>query len=111
MSFAITIGSDVECPDHGAAAMASSARLTVSGKPLVVKGDLLTAAIGGCTQVPPPPSNVACAKVTTLTSGEASKLTAGGQPVLLDSLAAVTSGAPKNQLTCKDAKQKKLTAK
>ena len=111
MSFAITVGSDVECPDHGVPAMSSSAKLTVSSEPVVVEDDLLAASIGGCTQAPPPPTNVACAKVTTLSAGEASKLTVGGRAVLLDSLTAITSGVPRNQLTCKDARQTKLTAK
>jgi hypothetical protein len=111
MSFVVTVGSDVECPDQGVATIASPAKLTVSSKPVVVKDDLLNAVIAGCKQIPPPASKVTCVKVATLTSGEAAKLTVGGRAVLLDSLAAVTAGAPNNQLTCKDAKQKKLTAK
>jgi hypothetical protein len=110
MSSVMTVGSDVECPDHGVATIASSARLSVAGKSVVLKSDLLAATISGCTQ-PTSQSSAACLTVTTLTSGEAAKLTVGGQAVLLDSLAAVSSGLPNNQLTCKDARQGKLTAR
>jgi hypothetical protein len=112
MSFVVTVGSDVECPDHGRAQMTSQAKLTVATKPVVREADLLVASIGGCLQVPPPASNVQCLKVASLFGGKAARLTAGGQPVLLDdTLAAASSGAPKNQVTCKDAGQKKLLAK
>ena len=111
MSFVLTVVSDVACPDSGVATMTSSAKLTVSGHKVVVAQDLRAAAIGGCKQVPPPQSNVACLTVAKVTSGEATKLTVGGKAVLLDSVQAVASGAPKNALTCKDPKQQKLTAK
>jgi hypothetical protein len=111
MSFAITVISDVECPDKGVATMSSSAKLTVSGKNVVVKDNLVGATLGGCQQASSPPASVTCATLTEVISGEATKLTVGGQAVLLDSLKGLTSGAPKNQLTCKDAKQTKLTAK
>jgi hypothetical protein len=111
MSFVVTVNSDVECPDKGVAAMTSSARLTVSNKKVVVKSDLLSATIAGCKQPASPPSSVTCATVASLIAGEAGKLTVGGHGVLLDSLSAIASGVPKNQLACKDVRQKKLTAK
>jgi len=111
MSFVVTVGSDVECSDSGVATMTSSAKLTVSTEKVVVAAGLVGATVAGCTQVPPPQTDVACKTVKTLTSGEAGKLTVGGRAVLLDSLKAVADGAPRNEVTCKDAKQKKLTAK
>jgi len=111
MSFVVTVDSDVKCKDEGKATITSSAKLTVSTTKVVVKANLLAAPIAGCKQIPPPASKIACVKATSLTSGEAAKLTVGGQAVLLDSMVAVTGGAPNNSLTCTAVKQQKLTAK
>ncbi len=111
MTYVVTTKSDVECAHAGVASLsAPSPKLTVGGNSVVLKQDLLAASLAGCTQVPPPQTNVACAKVATLISGEATKLTVRSQPVLLDSLSATTIGVPQNPLSCKDAKQTKLSA-
>jgi hypothetical protein len=112
MTFVVTTRSDLECPHTGVASLSPpSPKLTVSGAGVVVKQDLLTAPLTGCTQVPPPATNVACTKVASVISGEAAKLTVRHQAVLLDSLAATTIGVPQNQLSCRDARQTKLSAK
>ena len=109
MTFIVTEASDVECAHHGVAALTSlQPKLTVSGKGVLVKGDLLVALLTGCTQTNTNASEVPCAKVDSLTSGEATKLTVRGQGVLLDSFAATTIGKPQNSLTCKDPKQARL---
>ena len=111
MTSVVTTASDVKCSHQGTATlMVSQPKLTVSGKSVLVKDDLLAAVLSGCTQVPPPQSNVPCTKVDTLTSGEAAKLTVRGHGVLLDSFAATTIGKPQNPLTCKDPKQARLRA-
>jgi hypothetical protein len=109
MSFVVTVDSDLECPDHGRVAMPSSGKLTVSTNRVVVKTVLVGAPISGCQQVSS--QQVQCLAVIAFTSGEASKLTVGSKPALLDSLAAQTAGVPNNQVTCKDPEQTKLTAK
>ena len=111
MTFVVTEASDVECAHHGEAALtAQQPKLTVSGKGVIVKDDLLLALLTGCTQTNTNASEVPCTKVDSLTSGEATKLTVRGHGVLLDSLAAATIGKPVNSLTCKDPKQARLKA-
>jgi hypothetical protein len=110
MNFVITLDSDVECPDQGRATIVSSERLTISAKAVVAKLDLVGAAIGGCLQVPPPQTNIACIAIVSCSSGESTKLTVGSKPVMLNTLAAASAGQPKNQIVCKDARQTKVTA-
>jgi len=111
MTFVVTEASDVECAHHGAAALtAVQPKLTVSGKGVLVKTDLLLALLSGCIQTNTNAGEVPCSKVDSLTSGEATKLTVRGSAVLLDSFAATTIGKPQNSLTCKDPKQARLRA-
>jgi hypothetical protein len=111
MTLVVTEASDVQCAHQGVAALkVAQPKLTVSGKGVLVKGDLLVALLGACLQTKTNAGEVPCTKVDSLTSGEASKLTIRGHGVLLDSFAATTIGKPQNALSCKDPKQARLRA-
>jgi hypothetical protein len=113
MAHPVTTGGSVTCANDGKAELKSTARLTVSGKPVLpyaALGSLGTyvgctftsnTAQGPCTKTAPDPAG----------SGKAARLTVGGQPVLLDDAKAQTS-TPPPPLPIKgiSAGQTKLTA-
>jgi hypothetical protein len=92
----LTTGSVINCPhlpgnlqftgvDH---------KLKVQGNPVLVKTDILQAAVNGCPNIPPPSTRKQCTKVSSFIQGEATKLKVGGVPVMLHTLAALTDGLP-----------------
>jgi hypothetical protein len=101
MGAVLTVSSVLTCPNGGAVKTASSAKLTVQHN--AVLNGLVSDQIAGCGASAP------CATVATVAQGPASKLTAGGSPVLLDSVAAQSNtGAAVTAKT--GAGQTKLTA-
>jgi hypothetical protein len=115
MAGVLTTGSTLACA-HGATATASSsAKLKVSGNSV-----LTSAGISGwsfvsasCSQQPvpntPKSSYVACASMKSQNGGQSQKLTAGGSPVVLDSIKGDTIGVPDAGVSCQ-AGHTKLTA-
>ena len=94
-----------------------SPKMQVSGQPVLLKLGIMGKTVGGCST--PPAADVSgptakpCLTVTTVSAGEATKLTIGGQPVMLDTLAGQTDGmvgkVTPQQLLSATAIQTKLT--
>jgi len=110
MAAPITTAGSFTCADSGSPVLSSTAKLTVSEKPVLLFSAAAT--LGpyvGCTftvqgVVSP------CTTTTVVSGGKASKLTAGGSAVLLDSLEAQAgTPAPATAATV-EAGQSKLTA-
>jgi hypothetical protein len=110
MSGVLTTASTVTC-GHGAGKVqtSSSAKLKVNGAPVLLKSSIDRRSVSGCvTPVAddPSPAGRPCTAVTSapavppappplppgVTAGEATKLKAGGQPVMLDTLKGSTNG-------------------
>ena len=118
MAKVLTVNSAITCelkqetpPLHGGTvATISTAKLTVSGSPVLLKDGILSMGIIGCKTAPPPQSNKPCTQVASVMAGEASKLTATTMPVMLqETIKGGTDGNPAGFLGA-DAKQSKLTA-
>jgi hypothetical protein len=107
MGSVLTTGSTISCKHGGTATLSSSAKLRVGGNPVLLKADATTWAFTKCGQVGT--GLTPCTNIVSLSAGEAGKLTVGGVPVLLDSLAGQTNGKPENTLSA-TAGQNKLTA-
>jgi hypothetical protein len=110
MAKVLTTGSSIVCNHSGQVKpLTSSAKLTISGNPVLLANQVSSWTIVGCTQTPPPPSKSPCVTVSQLTGASAQKLTANAQPVLLDSGQGVTDGKPPGTLTI-TAGEMKVTA-
>lgn len=93
----------------GTVTTVSSAKLTVSDKPVLLKSSVAGQVVTGC-QTPSSSSTQPCKTVGTVTAGTALKLTVGGDAVLIQqTLAGTTAGVPAGQLGS-SANQSKLTA-
>jgi hypothetical protein len=117
MAAVLTKASKVTCGHKGTVAVSSTAKLTVGGDPVLLKSNIEGATVSDCTTqpAPPPPGSVSspCAIVTSITAGEATKLTVGGLAVILDTLTGGTSGIDKGepqQKLAATAVQEKLTS-
>lgn len=119
MGAVLTTASSVTCAPAAAAthggtvAVSSSAKLSIGGKPVLLKAGVDQKTISGCKN--PTTSTVKpCAKVGSLVTGEASKLTVGHAAVLLaDRLAGLSvdaSGVTQGSLQA-TANHSKLDAK
>lgn len=113
MAKVLTMGSSVKCGldpsgvNHGGnVALSSAAKLTINGRPVLLKSSI-GPTVSGC-KTPASNSTKACTSATVDT-GEATKLKAGGSPVMLDTLAGKTDGNPAGTVPA-TAKQDKLTA-
>jgi hypothetical protein len=100
MPGALTTGSTVLCGHGGTVSTTSSAKLKVSGNAVLLKDGIANQSVSGCLTVvtPPPPGPVStpCLSVTAVDSGEATKLKAGGKPVVLETLKGETDGKVAN---------------
>lgn len=103
----LILSDSVACPHpSGLATKTPAAKLTVgSAATPVVTG---MTAITGCLNGPPPMGATPCSAVTNIT-GAATKLTVGGQPVLLSTTKGQAVGTPGGALTV-TASQTKLNA-
>jgi hypothetical protein len=101
----LTEASTVKCAHEGKlAAKASQHALTVDGSPVLVRGDLLTGRIGGCTLTSAPGP---CVQITAIAAGASTTLMVGDQPVML----ATAKGSTNAGLwQASDAGQTKLEA-
>lgn len=91
----LTTGSRLGCP-HGGTVQLSAGRsqLTVAGKPVLAKPDVMGKSISGCatpTSSGPPPTKQ-CTTVTSVIAGEAQLLSAGGMKVLTANALGLTDG-------------------
>lgn len=88
----LTTDSRLGCP-HGGSVQLSGGRtaLTVDGKPVLAKIDVMGKLISGCT-TPTSTSTKQCTAVTSVLAGESTRLSAGGMPVLTASALGLTDG-------------------
>lgn len=108
----LTTGSTLACP-HGGSVQLTGGRstLTVEGKPVLAKVDVVGKAISGCS-TPASSSTKPCTTVTSVVAGESTALSAGGMAVLTASALGLTdgiSGGPV-QWSVSSAGQSKLEA-
>lgn len=92
----LTTGSNVICGHGGTVSTTSSTKLKVSGNPVLLKIGIAHQSVSNC-QTPPAsdpsgPTAIPCTLVVSVDSGEANKLTAGGSPVVLETLTGETNG-------------------
>jgi hypothetical protein len=118
MAAPVTVAGSVTCghpaskppPDHGSAALSSTAKLTVDRKPVLLFSEV--AGLGpyvGCsfqagTVLGP------CTVTTPVSGGSSAKLTVANAPVLLDDLVATSQNPPPPATVTVSAGQTKLTA-
>jgi hypothetical protein len=93
MALVLTVSSQVVCPHTGTVSTSSSEKLTVSGAKVLVLSGVQGASVSNCTNPTDSNGNKTCLTVTQA-SGTASKLTSGGNAVVIDSLSGNTDGAP-----------------
>lgn len=95
MPTVLTTGSIVTCAHFGLVSTTGNDKLKVANNPVLLEAGIAGKSIDPvtCATVPDPnTSTVKCTSVTTISDGRAQKLTIGGQPVMLDTLAGKTSG-------------------
>lgn len=115
MAQILTTASRLGCP-HGGTVQLTAGRtaLTVDGKPVLAKVDVVGKPISGCTTVPSssPPTNK-CLTVTSVIGGESVLLSAGGMKVLTADAVGLTDGVVGGpvQWTVTSAGQTKLEAR
>jgi hypothetical protein len=123
MAWVLTTASDVLCgpaPTHGGRVKTvSAAKLTVKNQPVLVKTSVAGKPIDLVNKCAITPNantgDKPCGMVSTVSQGEATKLTAGTFPVLLKgqlqgSTDGTIAGVLQTALTAPDAKQNRLTA-
>lgn len=112
MPSALTESSTLACGDQGTLQLrAGQSKLTVNGSKVLVMGDLNGADVSGCTTVTNTNTGTKqCLKVLTALGGVATKLTVGGQGVLLETITGTTDGLPVPAWTVQSAGQTKLQA-
>jgi len=105
----LTEASTVGCGHGpGKVGVSGSGKLTVSQKSVLLKSGIDGKGVSACA-TQPSNSTQPCATASVI-AGEASKLTIGGKPVMLDTLlSGTTDGKPPGKLTAA-AGQNKLTA-
>jgi hypothetical protein len=90
----ITQGSSLTCAHQGKIQLApSQTKLKVDGQAVLVEGDLIGAAIVGCTVVEST-SSKRCTSVVSMAAGASLKLKVDGKAVLLETAAGLTDGLP-----------------
>jgi hypothetical protein len=112
MAQILTTGSQLGCP-HGGSVQLSAGRtqLTVAGKPVLAKVDVMGKPISGCSTVTNPQAGTKqCLTVTSVLAGEAQRLSVGGMPVLTSNAQGLTDGLAGGpvQWTVKSAGQTQL---
>jgi hypothetical protein len=93
----LTAADSVTCPDSGIVTTPTSPKLTVGGSAVRLRDPTSGWSIAACTQTTG--NDIPCTKLVAVSDGAAAKLRVGGAPVLLQTLAATSNGAPKNQVS------------
>lgn len=94
MASPVTTAGTLSCPHPGGSVSPTSgARLRISGEPVALFSDVSTLSLAAACKYPDPVSNtvVPCSTIVPVALGASTKLTAGGQPVLLDNLSATAT--------------------
>src|SRR6266568_4191871 len=96
MSGVLTTSSNVTCGHNGKVQTSSSTKLTVNGQAVLLKSSIASMSIPDCSTIPASdtsgPTAKPCTTVSSVDNGEATKLTAGGSAVMLETLAGQTDG-------------------
>lgn len=95
MPFILSANAVIECPHGGkVTVIPGQEKVLAGGAPMLRAADIEGAPIAGCT-FPPTPATVPCTAVAAVLPGSwATTVLAGGQPVLLQTLIAMTNGVP-----------------
>jgi hypothetical protein len=116
VSNVLTTQSTIPCGHGGAVQVTSTAKLTVNGGPALLLDGISGKPIAGCLTTPASdasgPTAKQCLNVTSVGAGAAGKLTAGGSPVMLDTVTGGSDGLVNKvlqQLGQASANQTKLT--
>jgi hypothetical protein len=107
MANVLTTASTIKCAHSGQVTpLLSPAKLTVSGTPVLLENQVSNWVIppGTCSQVGT--QKTPCTSITSYQQGSASKLTAGGVAVLLDSGVGMTNGVPQNTVSVSGGQSK-----
>jgi hypothetical protein len=113
MGAVLTEGSILAC-GHGATGSASgNSKFKVSGSAVLTSAGTSgwSFVLASCTQqkTQATPNNNPCSQLSSQNGGKSRKLTVGGSPVILESIAGDTNGMPLTDVKC-TAGQSKLTA-
>ena len=117
MPAVLTVASNVSCGkaaggNHGGKVLViSTAKLQVNRKSVLLRDSIESMAVDTVAnkcQTPLTDKTSPCATVISVTVGEATKLTVGERPVMVDALVGVTNGVPPGPLAA-EANQSKLT--
>ena len=96
MAGVLITSSTVICGHSGNVAVTSTQKLKVSNNPVLVKASISGKSISGCATPaasdPSGPTAKPCTTVSSVGSGEATKLKVNGQAVMLDTLSGTTDG-------------------
>jgi hypothetical protein len=112
------MASQVVCGHGGTVAVQSTTKLGIASHPVLLASSIDSRSISGCQTLPASdatgPTAIACSAVSAITAGSATKLTVGGQPVILETLAGDTNGmvnkVTPQTLLAGTADQNKLTS-
>ncbi|MCG5072059.1 hypothetical protein [Paraburkholderia tagetis] len=92
----LTTASNVTCGHAGNVSTSSATKLQVNGAAVLLQSGIASQSVAGCSTPPASdssgPTAKPCTTVASVTGGPAAKLQAGGQPVMLDTLAGTTDG-------------------
>jgi hypothetical protein len=96
MATALTTGSTIACPHGGTVSPSSSAKLSVSGQPVLLVNQVTSWSISpSCSVLTNPQAGTKqCQNAVSESGGDATKLTVGGTAVLLDAAQVQTDGMP-----------------
>ena len=102
----LTTAATIKCSHQGdvQASSAGQSQLEIDGKPALVDGDLVGKQIAGC-KLPTSQSTKPCMSTTSMLVGAATKLEAGGKPVLLETATGLTDSTPPGTWMVQDAGQ------
>jgi hypothetical protein len=118
MAGVLITNSTVTCGHSGNVTVTSTQKLKVSNSPVLVKASIESKSIPDCATTPATdasgPTAKPCKTVSSVSSGEATKLKVNGQAVMLDTLSGTTDGmvtkTTPQMLLSATAGQTKLTA-
>src|SRR5262245_3741136 len=89
----LTTGSNITCGHEGTVATSSTAKLKVNGQPVLLREGIVGKAVENClTPTVSNPTSSPCTSVSSVDKGKATKVTAGGSAVMLETLTGGTNG-------------------
>lgn len=111
MPFLLNAGAELQCPHGGrVAVLAGQEQVLAGGLPVLRVSDLEGAPIVGCP-VPVTPASMPCTLVAEVLPGSwAGSVLAAGEPVLLQTLVALTDGVPPGPLIVVEPGQAQVQA-